>query len=262
MSSVLYKFENSVAVLVLNRPESLNAISTELIDDLSEALRRAKNDKARALILTGEGRAFSAGGDIRQMREIAQREGKIEAFLDEPLKKLHKVVEELDNLPFPTIAVLKGIAAGAGGTLAIACNFVIAEVSSSINFAFVKIGLSPDCGTTFFLPRIVGYRKALELLFLGNTLSAEEAFKLGIVNKLVEDGKAMEEAAILASILAEGPTASFAKIKYLISESFKNNLKEQLEREAEMQLESGRSNDFKEGITAFIEKRKPEFSGS
>jgi 2-(1,2-epoxy-1,2-dihydrophenyl)acetyl-CoA isomerase len=259
--TVNYVLNGSLATITMNRPDALNAISMQLGRDLSSAIDRAASDGARAVILTGSGRAFSAGGDLREMQQIGQAEGRVEAFLDAPLKALHDVVRSIRETPVPFIAAVNGVCAGAGVNFALACDIVIAAEDATFREAFVRIGLSPDCGGTFFLPRAVGEKVAAELLMTGDSISAERAMQLGMINRVVPPDSLLNEAAKLAAKLAAGPTASLGRIKRMLNASSNNDLEQQLALEAECQLESGRGQDFKEGVAAFFDKRGPVFTG-
>ncbi|MEP7212884.1 MAG: enoyl-CoA hydratase-related protein [Acidobacteriota bacterium] len=259
--TVVYKFESGVSTIQMNRPDALNALSLQLSIDLAAAIDKAIADNARAIVLTGSGRAFCSGGDLREMQEMGKSEGNIEAFLDAPLKALHKVISLIRETPIPFVAAVNGVCAGAGTNFALACDIVIAAENASFNEAFVRIGLSPDCGGTFFLIRAVGEKRAAEMMMTGMTVSAQQAEKWGMVNRIVTAEHLMAEAQKLASQLAGGPTGAIGRIKRMLNTSFSNSLQDQLMLEAECQLESGRSDDFKEGVTAFFEKRPPVFSG-
>lgn len=262
MNTVIYSIENNIATITMNRSDALNALSLELTRDLATAVRKAKEDAARAVILTGSGRAFCAGGDLREMKEVASREGRIEAFFEEPLAALHEVILLIRETPIPFIAAVNGICAGAGTNFALACDIVIAADNASFNEAFVKIGLSPDCGGSFFLPRVVGEKLAAEIFMTGDSIDAPRAASIGMINSVSPAESLLAEAMKLASRLAQQPTGSVARIKKMINASFSNNLRDQLKLEHECQIESAKSNDFKEGVTAFFEKRPPEFKGN
>lgn len=259
--TVAYSIENSVAVVEMNRPEALNALSLQLSLDLRAAFERAIADDARAVILTGSGRAFCSGGDLREMQSMWKQEGRIEAFLEDPLKALHDVILLIRETPIPFVAAVNGVCAGAGTNFALACDLIIAAEDASFNEAFVRIGLSPDCGGTFFLPRAVGEKIAAELFVTGAAVDAGRALQLGMINRVVPADSLMKEAGELAARLASGPTGSIGRIKKMLNASFANDLRQQLELEHACQLESGKSADFKEGVAAFFEKRPPDFSG-
>lgn len=260
--TVNYELEDSVAVITLNRPDALNALSQQLTKDLRAAVDKAVEDKARAAILTGAGRAFCAGGDLREMQAIGQAEGKPEAFLDAPLKALHNVIRAIRKAPLPFVAAVNGVCAGAGVNFALACDLVIAGDDATFREAFVRIGLSPDCGGTFFLPRAVGEKIATEMFMTGDSIAADRAHTLGMINHVVPAGELFDEAKKLASRLAAGPTASLARVKRMMNATFSNDLNGQLEMEAACQIESGRGTDFPEGVAAFFEKRAPNFTGN
>lgn len=260
--TIVYELKDTVAVIQMNRPDALNALSLQLTKDLGAAVRQAAADGARAVVLTGSGRAFCSGGDLREMHAIGQQKGRIEAFLEEPLKALHDVILLIRETPIPFIAAVNGVCAGAGTNFALACDLVLAADNATFNEAFVRIGLSPDCGGSFFLPRAIGEKLAAELFMTGGTVDANRAAQIGMINKVVDAEKLTEEALGLAGKLAKSPTGSIGRIKRMLNASYSNSLSEQLALEHECQLESGRSTDFREGVTAFFEKRAPEFTGS
>jgi 2-(1,2-epoxy-1,2-dihydrophenyl)acetyl-CoA isomerase len=259
--NVEYAMNGTVATVAMNRPDALNALSQGLTTDLSAAFRRAIGDGARAIVLTGRGRAFCSGGDLREMQSMWQREGRIEAFLEEPLGELHRVIRLIRETPIPFIAAVNGVCAGAGVNFALACDMVIATDDATFREAFVRIGLSPDCGGTFFLPRAVGDKIAAELFMTGDSVSAERALRIGMINRVVQPHLLESEAAALAAKLAAGPTGSIGRIKRMLNASFSNDLEAQLALEHECQIESGKSDDFREGVAAFFEKRPAEFTG-
>lgn len=260
--TVKYELNNGVATITMNRPEALNALSMRLTRDLDGAFRRVILDNARAVILTGSGRAFCSGGDLREMQSMWEKEGRIEAFLEDPLGALHGVIRLMRELPIPIVGAVNGVCAGAGVNFALACDIVIAADDAAFREAFVRIGLSPDCGGTFFLPRAVGDKIAAELFMTGDSVSADRALATGMINKVVPAASLLEEAAAFAAKLAAGPTGSIGRIKQMLNASFSNDLASQLALEHECQIESGKSADFKEGVAAFFEKRPPEFSGT
>ena len=259
--TVKYDLKDNVATIQMNRPEALNALSIQLTRDLETGIRRAISDEARVVVLTGSGRAFCSGGDLREMQAIGQAEGRIEAFLEAPLTALHDVILLIRETPIPFIAAVNGVCAGAGTNVALACDLVIAADDSSFNEAFVKIGLSPDCGGTFFLPRAIGEKLAAELFMTAENVSAERAAQFGMINRVVSSDNLMTEALIMAKKLAQAPTSSIGRIKRMLNVSFSNDLSRQLDLEHECQLESGKTNDFREGVAAFFEKRQPRFTG-
>jgi 2-(1,2-epoxy-1,2-dihydrophenyl)acetyl-CoA isomerase len=260
--TVNYELSETTAIITFNRPEALNALSLQLTRDLEAAIRKAIEDNARAVVLTGSGRAFCSGGDLREMQLMWQKEGRIEAFMEEPLKALHDVILLIRETSIPFVAAVQGVCAGAGTNFALACDIVFASVDASFNEAFVRIGLSPDCGGTFFLLRAVGEKRAAEIFMTGETISAERALEMGMINRVVTAENLVSEASMMAKRLAAAPTGSIGRIKRMLNASASNNLREQLELEHECQIQSGKSNDFKEGVQAFFDKRKPNFTGT
>lgn len=259
--TVIYSLDGTVATVTMNRPEALNALSLQLTLDLGAAIRQAIADDARAVVLTGNGRAFCSGGDLREMQSMWKKEGRIEAFLEDPLAALHDVIKLIRETPIPFIATVNGVCAGAGTNFALACDLVVAADNASFNEAFVRIGLSPDCGGTYFLPRAIGEKFAAELFMTGETLSAERALQIGMINRVVAVDDLAVTAAMFAEKLSKAPTGSIGRIKRMLNASFSNSLDDQLALEHECQIESGKSEDFKEGVAAFFEKRPPIFTG-
>ncbi len=259
--TVTYQLVNGVATVTMNRPDALNALSLQLTLDLGAAFRQAIAEGARAVILTGNGRAFCSGGDLKEMQSMWQKEGRIEAFLEDPLAALHDVIRLIRETPIPFVAAVNGVCAGAGTNFALACDIVIAADDAAFREAFVRIGLSPDCGGTFFLPRAVGEKIAAEMFMTGDAVSAERARQIGMINRVVPADSLLEATNELAAKLAAGPTGAIGRIKRMLNASFSNGLSEQLALEHECQIESGKAADFKEGVAAFFEKRAPNFTG-
>lgn len=255
------EMRGAVCVITLNRPASLNALNLEVAQEFKAAVAEACQKAARAIVLTGAGRAFCAGGDLREMQKIATQDGRVEAFFDEPLRALNESLLLIRQTPLPFVAAVNGAASGGGCNLALACDVVIAGESARFNQAFIKIGLSPDCGGTFTLPRLVGWRRATELLMTGDVVTAQQALEMGMINSVVGDAELMDKAMAMAQRLASAPTAAIGKIKELMEASATNDFGGQLELERKAQIESGRTKDFREGVAAFIEKRPPEFVG-
>jgi 2-(1,2-epoxy-1,2-dihydrophenyl)acetyl-CoA isomerase len=195
------------------------------------------------------------------MKSMWEKEGRIEAFLEEPLAALHAVIHLIRETPIPFVAAVNGVCAGAGTNFALACDLIVAADNATFNEAFVKIGLTPDCGGSFFLPRAIGEKLAAELFMTGESVSAERAALFGMINRVVPVDDLLVEALMLAKKLAQAPTASMGRIKRLMNASYSNSLDEQLALEHELQIESGRSDDFREGVAAFFDKRPPNFSG-
>lgn len=260
--TVQFEMRESVAIITMNRPDALNALSLQLTQDLGASVKQAVDENARAAVLTGSGRAFCSGGDLREIQSMWQKEGRIEAFLEEPLKALHEVILLIRETPIPFIAAVNGVCAGAGTNFALACDIVFAAENAVFNEAFVKIGLSPDCGGSFFLPRAVGEKVAAELFMTGDSIDANRALQIGMINRVTPSDLILEEALMMAKKLALMPTGSIGRIKRMLNASYSNDLSSQLSLEHECQIQSGKSNDFKEGVTAFFEKRKPSFTGT
>lgn len=259
--TIQLEMRGSVCLITLNRPESLNALTLEVGKEFKAAVAEAMERGARAILLTGAGRAFCAGGDLKEMRKIAEQEGRVEAFFDEPLIELNECIRLIRKTPVPFIAAVNGAASGGGCNLALACDLVIAAETARFNQAFIKIGLVPDCGGTFILPRLVGWKRATELLMTGDVINAQQALAMGMINAVVADAELMAQAMALAERLAQAPTVALGKIKELLEESAENDYGEQLELEREAQIEAGQTKDFREGVAAFIEKRPPKFVG-
>ncbi len=259
--TIQLELRGDVAVITLNRPASLNALNTQVGQEFQAAVSEVVKSGARAVVLTGAGRAFCAGGDLREMQKIAERDGRVEAFFDEPLRMLNECILLIRNTSLPFIAAVNGAASGGGCNLALACDLVIAGEGARFNQAFIKIGLVPDCGGTFILPRLIGLKRATELLVTGDVVTSRNALEMGMINAVVADEELMAHAMAMAERLAQAPTAAIGHIKKLLEASATNDYAEQLELERKTQIEAGQTKDFKEGVTAFIEKRSPKFVG-
>jgi 2-(1,2-epoxy-1,2-dihydrophenyl)acetyl-CoA isomerase len=255
------ELHDAVCVLTLNRPDRLNALTVKVAEDFKTAVSDALKAGARAIVLTGAGRAFCAGGDLREMQELAGRAGRAEAFFDEPLRILNEAILLIRQTPLPFIAAVNGVASGGGCNLALACDLVVAAESAKFNQAFIKIGLTPDCGGTFILPRLIGWKRAAELMFSGDMVSAQQAKEMGLVNEVVPDDELMEFVGNMAGRLAAAPTAAIGRIKQMLDASATNDFAAQLDLERTTQIESGKTKDFREGVSAFLEKRPPRFEG-
>jgi 2-(1,2-epoxy-1,2-dihydrophenyl)acetyl-CoA isomerase len=251
-----------VATLRLNRPAALNALNAEMARAIHAAVSRvAEDDAARVLVVRGAGRAFSAGGDVKEMTAASQSPTP-DAFFTGPLAYLGRMVTALFELEKPTIAVVHGFATGGGMSLALACDLRIAATSARLNQAFVNLGLVPDMGSTWTLPRLVGYAKAAELAFLGDFVDGTEAERLGIVNRAVPEERLDAEVAAWAARLAAGPTRAIARTKALLRSTWTRSFAEQAEAERRAQEELGRGTaDYREGMRALSEKRPPRFQG-
>ncbi len=249
--------KDHLGIITFNRPDVFNSFNKELALALQQALTDYANDSSiRAIMITGNGKAFCAGQDLQEA--VADNGLGIEQIVDEHYNPL---VKQLRTIEKPIIAAVNGVAAGAGANIALACDVVVATQSSAFIQAFSKIGLVPDSGGTFMLPRIIGFGKASALMMLGDKVSAEEAEKMGMIYKVVVDDEFVAEAEAIAQKLANMPTKGLAYTKHLLNQSFTNNLNDQLELEKEWQHKATLTKDHNEGVNAFIEKRKPTFTG-
>lgn len=257
---VLYRPDQGVGTITLNRPEKLNALVGSMREDLLAAFSRAESDAGiRVVVITGAGRGFCAGGDIDSMASL-QREANTAEF-ERLLRAGDDVVGAIRRIPKLVIASVNGVAAGAGSNLALACDYRIAGSDARIGATFVRIGLHPDWGGTYFLPRLVGTGKALEMLATGRMVESSEAFAMGLFDRVVPQESLAAETQALASRIAEGPPIPIADIKAAIYQSMTNGLQEQMELEHRNQLRAFATQDAREGMTAFLEKRPPRFSG-
>jgi 2-(1,2-epoxy-1,2-dihydrophenyl)acetyl-CoA isomerase len=257
--TVLYEKDNRVANIALNRPEKLNAFDGTMHDELYRALDSvAEDEEIRCVVLRGEGRAFSAGADLAQIVQDADGDPDLGEYLRDTYSRLVKRMVRIEK---PIIAAVHGPVYGAGVGLALACDLRIAAENTKFSVAFIKIGLIPDAGVTFLLPRVVGLGRAMEMSMLGDAVEAEEAYRIGLVNKVVADEVLPEEARNLAERLARMPTAALGRIKDSLYSSFETDLETALETEAEGQTFCGFTQDHKEGVTAFFEKREARFVG-
>ena len=259
--TIQVEMRDSVGVITLNRPAALNALTETVGQEFLAAVPEVRELGARAIVVTGAGRAFCAGGDLRAMQIIAEREGRVDAFFDEPLGLLNECISLIRRSPLPFIAAVNGAASGGGCNLALACDLVVAGESARFNQAFIKVGLSPDCGGTFILPRLVGWKRATELMMTGDIIPAQRALEIGMINAVFPDAELMTRALAMAENLAQGPTAAIGRIKELLEASATNDYGGQLELERKAQIQSGQTKDFREGVAAFIEKRPPKFVG-
>jgi len=252
---------DGVATLTLNRPDRLNALSTPIMEGLLEALPRLAADSAvGAIVLTGAGRAFCSGGDVKSMAEGASGQRTLDDAVTH-LRGRMEVSRLLHEIPKPTIAMLNGPAAGAGLSLALACDLRIAAQSARLHTAFANVGFSGDFGGSYFLSRLVGTGKARELYYTAEPLDAADALSLGIVNRVVPDADLVETTMLLASKLARGPRIALAAMKRNFNVAESGSLAQLLDLEARHQIETGRTQDHQEAARAFVEKRKPIFVG-
>jgi 2-(1,2-epoxy-1,2-dihydrophenyl)acetyl-CoA isomerase len=260
MKTLLYEVKDHVARITFNRPDSANALDIEMGRDLMHAAIKVSEDSAvRAVIVTGAGKMFSGGGDLKS---FAAQGDALPGHLKEVALYLHAAISRFVRMDAPVIAAVNGSAGGAGMSLCLFADLVLAAESSKFTLAYTRAGLSPDGSSTYFLPRIVGLRRALELALTNRVLSAREAMDWGIVTKVVPDSELQAEAQALASQLASGATRGLGAAKRLLHHSFAESLETQMELEAQAIADQARTRDAREGIAAFIAKRKPSFGGS
>lgn len=260
MSQIELSIDEGIATIRLNRPDKLNAFAGSMREDLVSSLRDASNDKAvRVIVLTGAGRGFSAGGDVDFMQELQQRREILE--FSRLLAAGAEVVTTIRELPQPVIASINGVAAGAGLNLALACDMRIASETARFSASFVRIGLHPDWGGTFFLPRLIGPSRAMELMMTGRLIEAEEALAMGLVDRVVDAESLPEVTNKLARAIAFGPPLAIRDIKRAVYESENNELRMQIRLETEHQIRAFLSSDATEGMKAFKEKRHARFRG-
>jgi len=256
--TLLFEVRDNVAYVTLNRPDAANAINLQLAKDLAYAAMQCDEDpNVRAVVLTGTGKMFCAGGDVRSFSESGDE---MPALLKEITTYLHAAVSRFARMNAPVIVAVNGTAAGAGFSLACAGDLAVAAESAKFTMAYTRIGLTPDGSSTYYLPRLLGTRRTLELMLTNRLLTATEAFEWGILNRVVADEALAQEAEKLARSLAEGPTLAFGRVKDLILHS-DDSLESQMERETRVIADSARTQDAKEGIRAFLEKRKATFTG-
>lgn len=258
--TILFSQHGSIGTLTFNRPDVYNAMNAELIHAMRDVTAEIAESKTiRAIILKGAGKAFLAGGDVGLFHR--QRETLVATV--KPLgDALHEGIKNIRNMPFPVIAQIHGACAGAGLSVAMAADFALAAEDAQFNTAYTRIGLSPDGGSTFFLPRYVGMKRAIELIMLADMFDAKAAAAMGIINRAVPAEALEQEVAALAERLSNGATQAFARAKKLINQSFVTTIDKQLDDEIAYFAECATTNDFKEGVTAFVEKRKPHFEGN
>ena len=257
---ILVSETSGIVTITLNRPDKLNAFIGHMRRDLAEALEHAGSDRSvRAVIVTGAGRAFCAGGDVRFMAELMQRSDSEE--FARILGAGRRVILAIRQMTKPVIAAVNGPASGAGANLAFACDLRVAATTATFSQSFLKVGLHPDWGGTFFLPRLVTPNKACELFFLGEAIDAEEALRLGIVNQVVAPEELETATMQLAERLRAAPPIALAAAKQAVYESEGSSLEEMLRYETEAQLRCFDSDDGHEGVHAFLEKREPHFTG-
>ena len=258
MNSIEIKIENKIAFITLNRPEVFNSFNREMALSLQKTLDDCEtNDEIRAIVLIGNGKAFCAGQDLKEVTSPELNPG-FKKILEE---HYNPIITRIRSIEKPILAAVNGVAAGAGANIALACDVVIASDQASFIQAFSLIGLIPDSGGTFFLPRLIGFQKASALMMLGDKISAEEAEKMGMIYKSVPSEVFESTIQKLATKLANMPTRALALIKKSLNQSLTNDLNSQLDLESKYQIEAAGTEDYAEGVAAFIEKRQPKFKG-
>ncbi len=258
--SVLFQHGNGVAKIILNRPRALNALNARMIEELGDCIRKASDDpEIRVLILTGSGRAFCFGADISEFRNAQSQEGS--SLIEKLLEKAQEVIFLLAETPKPTIAALNGFASGLGLDLALACDLRIATDRVKVSEAFVSMGLLPDGGGTFFLPRLVGSGKAAEMIFTGEPINAQEAERIGLINRVVPAPDLERTVQDLALRFAKGPSLAISSAKQALKRNFQGNLMDALKVEAHFQKICLQSADHREAVGAFLDRRHPIFHG-
>ena len=257
--TVIYTVKDGVADLVMNQPQTLNPMNDESMDDMLAALAEcAADENVRAVVISGAGRAFCGGGDIRYFKAEVEKPG---FGLGPLVTKVGKVVMAIRNLPKPVICAVHGAAAGGGCNLVFACDAAIAADNAKFIEAFVNIGLAPDTGGVYTLPRLIGPSRAFELMSTGRAMKADEAYALGLVSEVCAADELLDRAHALAARYAAGPSMVYARLKQMMNASVFSGLEEYLKLEARHLDDLSKTADFKEGITAFLEKRKAEFKG-
>jgi 2-(1,2-epoxy-1,2-dihydrophenyl)acetyl-CoA isomerase len=257
MSSILFEIKNAVAYITLNRPEKFNSFNREMALLLQARLDEAASlHEVRAVYITGAGKAFCAGQDISEL--VGDNKIKIGQILSE---HYNPIVKRIRNMPKPVVAAINGVAAGAGANIALCCDVVVATASASFIQAFSKIGLIPDSGGTFTLPRLIGWQKASALMMTGDKVSTADAERMGMIYRVFEDAGFEEESKKIVQALAQMPTKGLAYTKHALNQSFVNSWEEQLTIEDKYQQKAADTEDYAEGINSFLEKRSPVFKG-
>ena len=252
-----YEVAHGVATITLNRPEVYNALNDEITFELQDAIKAVGKDQGvRVVVLTGEGKAFCSGQDLKSSSSQGKR-----SFLDSLHKRYNPLILGMRNLPKPIVCKLNGVAAGAGCSIALACDIIVASEEATLIEVFINIGLVPDSGSSFFLPRLTGMARAFELCSMGSKVKGREAFELGLVNKVAKPEELDAAVKTYTDYFALAPTRAIGLIKKMLNKSATATLEEMLEYEAYSQEIAGSTTDHKEGVTAFLEKRKPSFKG-
>ncbi|MEM0996174.1 MAG: enoyl-CoA hydratase-related protein [Bacteroidota bacterium] len=253
---LLYEVQNNICTITLNRPDRYNAFNNDLSFQFIDALKRARKDpEVRVVVLTGAGKAFCSGQDLKDVS------GKTRSLGESVRKRYNPMVNLITGTEKPYVCRMNGVAAGAGASIALACDYVIASEKAAMVWAFANIGLVLDSGSSYFLPRLVGRQKAFELATLGEKISAQQAFDLGLVNQLVAPDELDEKVKAISERYASAATKAIGLIKRMLNRSFNSSLQDMLDMEMYGQEIAGRSGDYKEGVAAFVEKRKPNYQG-
>ncbi len=254
---IAYEVTSGVATITLNRPDVYNALNDEITFELQDALKLvSKDDQVRVVVLTGNGKAFCSGQDLKAAQGNQKR-----SFLQSLYKRYNPIIRAMRSLPKPIICKLNGVAAGAGCSLALACDMIVASEEATLIEVFINIGLVPDSGSSYFLPRLTGTAKAFEMCALGNRIKAGEALELGLVNKVVPPAALDQAVKEYTDYFATAPTRAIGLIKKMLAKSATSSLEEMLDYEAYCQEIAGSTEDYREGVNAFLEKRKPNFTG-
>ena len=258
MDFITISTENNVRVITLNRPDVFNSFNRQMSLELQQQLDHAAADEGiRCIVLTGAGKAFCAGQDLKEVTTPELNPG-FRAILEE---HYNPIIQRIRTIEKPILAAINGVAAGAGANIALACDIVLAVESAAFIQAFSKIGLVPDSGGTFFLPRLIGFQRAMALCMLGDKVSATDAQQMGMIYKVFPADVFSPEVTKMAETLAQMPTKALGLTKRLMNKSLTHDLNEQLQMEGVLQIEAAQTNDYAEGVTAFVEKRKPLFTG-
>ena len=256
--AILYQVDNGIATITLNRPDVFNAFDDTQSYELQDALKLAKRDKeVRVIVLTGAGKAFCSGQDLKAIANAENR-----SLRDSLDKRYNPIIKAMRSMPKPIIGRINGVAAGAGCSLALACDFVVASEYASFIEVFINVGLVLDSGSSYFLPRLVGSARAFEMSTMGSKVKAEQALEWGIINRVAKADELDSVVDEVAQYYANAPTKAVALMKQMLNKSFHSDLDEMLEYEACCQEIAGNSADYKEGVSAFNEKRKPKFTGN
>jgi 2-(1,2-epoxy-1,2-dihydrophenyl)acetyl-CoA isomerase len=254
---LLFEKQGNVTTITLNRQDVFNAFNDEQSYELQDALKAVKKDEeTRVVVLTGAGKAFCSGQDLKAIAGVEKR-----SFIESLQKRYNPIIREMRNMPKPIICKLNGVAAGAGCSLALASDFIVASENASLIEVFINVGLVLDSGSSFFLPRLVGSARAFELSTMGSKVTAKQAYEWGMVNRCVPADQLDAETDAIVQYYAKAPTKAIGLMKKMLNRSFNSDLEAMLEYEMYCQEIAGSSSDNKEGVTAFIEKRQPNFTG-